>query len=57
MYTNDVEGEGGKEEGEKQALYGSMDLLAILEKVWPYRSLGHPSDPSLASQATVVLSL
>ena len=57
MCTNDVEGERGEEEGEKQAASGSMDLLAILEKVWPYRSLGHPSDPSLAPPAIVVLSL
>lgn len=55
MCTND--GEGGEEEGEKQAMYGSVALLAILEKVWPYRSLGHPSDPSLAPPTTMVLSL
>lgn len=41
MCTNDGEGEGGEEEGEKQAVYGSVD---------PYRFLGHFSDPSLAPQ-------
>lgn len=57
MCTSDVEGEGGEGEGENQAVYGSRDLAAILEKVWPYRSLEHSSNLCMVPLATMVISL
>lgn len=41
MCINNTEREGEGEE-EEQVVHGSMDLLAILDKVRSYRSPGHP---------------